>query len=475
MNLIMLSLIHHQKGGLRMRKMKRVFVSLLMVTLVATLFAGCSNSSKNSSNESSQPDSTGKTQSTSDTDKTEVVVWNFTFKTDEQKAEIIKGFDALGKNIKLTFKPLPQGTTEEIDQKLVTNLIGGEKIDIFDGYVSQYYNFTSKGLLEPLDGYIAKDNFDANALGESNIQMSKIDNKLYGLPYIKSKFMLYYNKDLFDKAGVAYPTDDWTWNDFREAAKKLTSGEGSNKIWGFTMPDWPQTWGGMATQTGLKYVNPDNTLNLDKPAFKDALQFKYDLSMVDKSGPSLAENKTTKTHYAKQFSAGNIGMLISGDWSIGQIASNQNNDFKFKYDITNIPHPEGVAKGTTFGAPRYLLMNSKSDQKTKDAAWEVMKYLSSEDVALILAKYAINLPALNTPKVEETFLKNLPDFVGNGKMVLENVPYVEELPMHVASNAINKAMGEEAELALTGTKSIDQAIADMQKRATDEVNKLVKK
>lgn len=405
-------------------------------------------------------------------EKTEVSVWSFTFTDPELQKKIVDGFNQQGKDIEMVFKELPQGTGAEIGQKLVTNLIGGEKIDIFDGNLSEFYNFSTKGLFEPLNAYYEKDGFDVNALGESTVEMSKIDGQLYALPYIKSKFVLYYNKDLFDAAGVAYPTDDWTWNDFRDAAKQLTQGEGADKIWGCAMPDWVCTWAGLATQNGAKFMKDDKTPNLDDPAFKEALQFKYDLSMVDKSCPSLAENKTTKTHYAKQFSSGNVGMLISGDWSIGQIATNLENNYTFKYDIANLPHPEGAAKGTTFGASRYVGISSKADQKTKDAAWEVLKYLASPEVAKLMAETNVALPAVNNEEITSAYVANIPEFVENGAIILEDAPYVEEKAMHPASNIIEKVMQEEAELVLTDAKPIDDAIADMQMRAADEIQNM---
>lgn len=458
-----------------MRLLKKTLSILVLSTMVANILTGCS--SQNPTNTPTDtPTDTPKSTTTEPpaAEKTEVVVWSYSFRDPAQKQQIVDSFDALGKDITLTFKELPQGTQDEIGEKLVTNLIGGEKIDIFDANVASYFNFASKGLLEPLDSYLAKETaFDVNSLGESNVNLSKIDGALYGLPYIKSKFLLYYNTDLFDAANIPYPTSEWTWDDFRETAKKLTSGEGSEKVWGFTMPDWPCTWTGLATQTGLRFVNDDNTLNFDDPAFKEGLQFKYDLTMVDKSGPSLAENKTTKAHYAKQFSAGNVAMLISGDWTIGQIATNLENNFTFKYNITDIPHPEGVAPGTTFGSPRYVGINSKSDAKTKEAAWEVLKHLSSEEVAVIMTSNNVALPAVSSPAVEASFLKSVPEFVTNAPMVLMDAPYVEEKAMHVASNAIDQILKEESELFLTNSKSLDEAMAAMQKRTTEEVEKIV--
>lgn len=452
-----------------MRKWKKMGVLLTAIMTVSSLTACQQATPEKTTGTAAVSD---KKDATGTSEKTDVNVWSFTFKDPAQQQIIVDGFNSLGKDINIIFKELPQGTNVEIGDKLVTNLIGGEKIDIYDGNVSEYYNFATKGMYEPLNKYYEKDGFDVNQMGESTVEMSKIDGQLYSLPYIKSKFVLYYNKNLFDAAGVSYPTDDWTWTDFRSAAKQLTSGEGADKIWGCTMPDWVCTWAAYATQNGAKFMKDDKIPNLDDPKFKEGLQLKYDLTMVDKSCPSLAENKTTKTHYAKQFSSGNVAMLISGDWTIGQIATNLENNYTFEYDITNLPHPEGIAQGTTFGSSRYVGINSKSDEKTKEAAWEVLKYLASPDVAKMMADTNVALPAVTNEEIIKSYTSNIPEFVTNATMIMEDAPYVEEKAMHPASNIIEKVMQEEAELVLTDAKSIDSAMADMQKRVTEEIENM---
>lgn len=454
-----------------MKKWKKAMGIMLAGIMTASSLTACQQKTPATPAATTAGQNTAETKSPEGT-KTDVVVWSFVFKDPAQQQTIVDGFNKLGKDINIIFKELPQGTNAEIGEKLITNLIGGEKIDVYDSNLSEYYNFATKGMFEPLNQYYEKDGYDANVLGKSTVEMSMIDGQLYALPYIKSKFVLYYNKDLFDAAGVAYPSDDWTWTEFREAAKKLTKGEGADKIWGCTMPDWVCTWTAFATQSGAKLMKDDKTPNLDDPLFKEGLQLKYDLTMVDKSCPSLAENKTTKTHYAKQFSSGNVAMLLSGDWTIGQIATNLENNYTFEYDIANLPHPEGVAKGTTFGASRYVGINSKSDAKAKEAAWEVVKYLSSPEVAKLMAETNVALPAINNEEITKTYTANVPEFVTNAALILEDAPYVEEKAMHPASNIIEKVMQEESELVLTDAKPIDQAMADIQKRVTEEIENM---
>lgn len=77
--------------------------------------------------------------------------------------------------------------------------------------------------------------------GDSINELETVNGKHYALPYSMATYGLYYNKAMFDKAGVPYPTDDWTWDDLRAAALKLTSGSGASKTYGF-LPDYTGQW-----------------------------------------------------------------------------------------------------------------------------------------------------------------------------------------------------------------------------------------
>ena len=90
------------------------------------------------------------------------------------------------------------------------------------------------GTLKPLDDYIAKEKeFNLDDFIKPSLTSYQRDGKLWVIPYDEGPGILYYNKDLFDKAGIKYPDDSWTLDTLKENAIKLTSGEGQNKIFGF--------------------------------------------------------------------------------------------------------------------------------------------------------------------------------------------------------------------------------------------------
>lgn len=452
-----------------MKLFKKNIKMLAMVTMLAVGLTGCA-SSKPETPETPTPEDPPKVEDKVEEDEVKdpakVVVWSGSIKDKDSQKLIVEDFSAKHENIELEFKEIPEGG--DITAKLMTEIAGGSKIDIFDANQAEYFGMIELGLYEPLNSYIDESGFDSSVLGQGNIDISLQDGELYALPYVQSKFVLYYNKDLFDAAGMEYPTNDWTWEEFREASLKLTSGEGADKIWGSTMPWYTATWTGIASQTGVKMIENDKP-NFDNPAFKDALQFKYDLTMVDKSSPSLAENKTTKAHFTNEFSSGKTAMLVGPDWAMGSIGTNLDHNYTFEYDLAYIPHPEGVEPGTTYGAPRYVGLNAQASAEEKEASWIVLRYLAeSEEVAQALSRNGAT-PALLTDAVAEYHLENIPPFVENAKIIFEDNPRVEEKASHTQSNIIEQIAKEEGELALSGAKTPQESVDAIQKRLLKEI------
>ena len=167
-------------------------------------------------------------------------------------------------NIDITFETFPQ---QQYYEKIRMQLSGGEGYDLFTG---QLDNMVDTGIIAPLDQYIKDSGMDVSGYG-SMYDTYKYEGKVMSLPYRKSNWMLYYNKTLFDEKGVEYPSDDMTWDEFRELALKMTSGSGENKVYGAFLQQWPQTWYMSAVQNGSSVIDKDLT------PFKEALEVRLNL------------------------------------------------------------------------------------------------------------------------------------------------------------------------------------------------------
>ncbi len=168
-------------------------------------------------------------------------------------------------------------------RKLQTNLAGGTAADLL--WLSQEYiaGYAEKGALLDISDRIAKDSRPAAKLDDyypSVLQTAQYSGKTYGLPWIAQPVMLYYNPKLFDEAGVAPPDDSWTWDDFKDAAAKLTKdtdGDGKADQFGTAFNGWPPIqmfiW-----QAGGEVISEDKTTSpLDSPEALAGAQFYADI------------------------------------------------------------------------------------------------------------------------------------------------------------------------------------------------------
>ena len=165
----------------------------------------------------------------------------------------VEAYQAKYPNVKVNLNLTP---FMDYQTKLFTSLAGGETMDVFFMRESQVYRtYVSKGLCMPLDDYIASTGFDMSPYEGYRPQIT-VDGQIYELPYRGGGYHLYYNKDMFDEAGIPYPDmyDSYTWAEFAEVAKQLTKGDGADKVHGVYMMGWPwmQMFGAM--QRDVKIV-----------------------------------------------------------------------------------------------------------------------------------------------------------------------------------------------------------------------------
>ena len=138
-------------------------------------------------------------------------------------------------NPNVTIKPSISGTGVDYYTKLQTSFAGGvvPEVASFQGW--EWQPFSDAGLLAPIDAYIERDNFNGPYPdGVDSIEFStRRDGSRYLIPLQSGVMVMFYAKNAFDEAGVAYPTDDWTFDDFVGIAEQLTSTDGDSKMYGY--------------------------------------------------------------------------------------------------------------------------------------------------------------------------------------------------------------------------------------------------
>ncbi|WP_208246588.1 extracellular solute-binding protein (plasmid) [Rhizobium sp. T1470] len=216
--------------------------------------------------------------------------------TPEEGAAYAKAFARFSSqfpDVKVIDNLIPLTTWSDYADGLVTQIAGGNVPDIINIAIEGVRLAVSRGLLEPLDDYIAASPKAQELLAKIPKELKDaltVDGKLYEIPNGWQCMVIYYNKLIFDAAGVKYPREDWTWDDFLETSKALTSGEGAKKVYGYGMPWFNFAHYPWFLTNGTYPISKDGSAsNLTDPKLIEATTFLHDLVHVHKVSPDTNE------------------------------------------------------------------------------------------------------------------------------------------------------------------------------------------
>ncbi|RBQ16015.1 ABC transporter substrate-binding protein [Spongiactinospora rosea] len=212
-----------------------------------------------------------------------------------------------------------------------------------------------------------------------------IDGKVIGFPAVVDNMVVLYNKKMFAKAGVKEPTPDWTWEDFRTAAKKTTDVKkgafgttwpitgGEEAVWGL----WPLVW-----QNGGDILSPDHKKAVfNSAAGQKALGLLRDMAVVDKS---IYLDSTPAEKSQKLFESDRIGMFLSGPWVLPDLQA-----AKLDYGVVRLPGTAGNHE-TVSGPDNWVVF--KHDERRVKAAADFLTWLTSAERQLVWMTDTGSLP-----------------------------------------------------------------------------------
>lgn len=270
-------------------------------------------------------------------------------------------------HVKITTIP-----SQGYDQKILTLIAGGKAPDIFGSGDVVIPTIVNKNYALDLKPYMEADGFDTEAFYPDVIDGLTYDGKIVGLTDNWDTQVMYYNRALFKAAGVAEPTADWTWDDYRAAAQKLTSGSGPNKVWGSMWQKWfVPILDVVAAGGGRTYSEDGKSCELDQPDAVKALTFLDDLRKAGVDPGATEDNALGRTP-DDVFKAGKAAMMIGdGRWAAYDFASAKNLDWAVA------PLPKGPAGRSNFF---HLAMNAiPSNSKNPNAAWKFLRFITSPE------------------------------------------------------------------------------------------------
>jgi multiple sugar transport system substrate-binding protein len=233
------------------------------------------------------------------------------------------------------------------------------------------------------------------------VQGLTYDGKLVGLTDNWDTQVMYYNKSLFDKAGVAYPTERWTWDDFLAAARKLTTGSGARKVYGAVFDPWFAPVYDMVWSYGGDIFSQDGrSCTLRSPQASQAVQWIADLYRQGLSPTPAEMNGGGGGQDAGQvFMAGRGAMIIgSGRWA----AYDYREIRRFEWKIA--PLPKGPAGRANFFHLSTFAIASNS--KNQAAAWSFLKFMVSPEGIRMAAQNAQGIPSRTSLVNDPLFAQN---------------------------------------------------------------------
>jgi multiple sugar transport system substrate-binding protein len=269
--------------------------------------------------------------------------------------------------------------------KLKAAASGGAAPDVFWMNGVNFQLYATNGVLAPLDDRIAADKVDLGDYPKSLIDLYTVDGKHYGLPKDFDTVGLWYNRSLFDAAGVKYPDDTWTWETFKAAAAKLTDRSKGRYAIAANLTSAQEYQYNTIYQAGGYVISPDGrSSGYGDPATVQGLKFWTDLIAAGQS-PDL--KTMTDTAPINLFESGRTAMYYGGSWDAAEFTTNSYT--KSKVDVAVLPKG---AKPATIIHGLANVISAKTSHKSQ--AWKFVRYLGSKGAAEVEAKAGV-IPAFN--------------------------------------------------------------------------------
>lgn len=311
----------------------------------------------------------------------------------------VKDFNEKYPNIKVTVDLTPY---QQYFTKLQTQGESRTLPDVFWMNGPNVQLYAANDLLQPITGLVEAGELDLANYPEPMNELYTFEGTQYAVPKDFDTVALWYNKALFEKAGVDLPTDDWTWEEFTDAATTISDELSDEGVYGVVTE---LNGGGQSSyydsilQAGGHVISEDGTTSgYDDPASIEGLQLWADL-VADGGSPTVQQLSDTKP--AVWFSSGKAAMMWSGNWSVAELKDSANKD-----DFGTVRLPAGPEQRATVihGVGNVVAAHSEN----KAAANAFLAYLGSEEAQRTQAEMGAANPAFTG--TQQAFVDSVPNF-----------------------------------------------------------------
>lgn len=387
----------------------------------------------------------------------EYMMWG---ETDELNTvqEYLKKFSEEYPDIKVKILHVAQ----QYDDKLKTMFAAHTPPDVMYMGLENFPGLAQRGVFLNLQPYITRDKKEINIEDFYPVLMKQFEyeGNYYGIAKDFTTLVLYYNRNLFDEAGIKYPDKNWTWDNFLSACKKLTKdvdGDGRPDRYGFVVETWFQEWAAWIWQNGGELMNPSRTQwLLGSPKYiaqnAEAVQFLADLIYKHKVAPNPTVTSDMGT--SDMFLTGKVAMCTYGRWMCMQFRHIKD----FKWDVAVMPQKKKRA-ATLFT----VCYSIAKETKHPESAWKLIKFLVSTTGQIPVAESGHAIPARKSIADSKHFheAKAIPIKINTGAYI-DSIAYAYPTPTNPYWSEVQTVMNREMDWVWQGKKSAKEVIETIQ-------------
>lgn len=421
-----------------MRKgMKKALAAGLSLTMVLGL-AACGGGS-----------SDGGSSSSGKSGELKVAIWD----TQQQKGleEILKDFTA-ETGIKASMQVLDWNSYWTL---LEAGATGGDMPDVFWMHSNEAVKYMSNDiLLDITDKVNSSSKLEMDKFPQDLKDMYTYDGKIYAVPKDMDTIAMWYNKTMFDEAGLDYPTEDWTWDEFYETAKKLTKDDGSQYGFAMNPSNEQDTWMNIVYTMGGTIIKEDGTSGFDDPNTIKAMEF-VDKLVKDVCPPA---NTMSETGTDVLFQSGKVAMISQGSWMVAGFKDNEY--LTQNCDVVRLP--KDATTGKSVSLYNGLGWAASAGTSMPDEAFQLLEWFGTKEMQTKQAELGVTMAAYEG--MSDAWVKNTDVF--NLQPYLDAMDNVVFRPHTNATLDWWNPMVEELKKPWSG----EESMADACKNITKEMN-----
>ena len=420
-----------------MRKTRLLMVTAVML-IASMLICACGTGSTTNTNVGENKTPAGETKDVAKTEDVTITYCNFNSSggNEETLNKMYEEFHKEYPNITVKIETIGY---DDYFTQMQTRVAGGTAPDCYELNIENFAAYANKGLLAEIKGV------DVSAINKTALNAFNVKGTQYGLPESFSNVVLIYNKDLFDKAGVAYPTSDWTQDDLQVAAEKIRAlDENTFGIW---QPITYNEFFKVVAQYGGALLNEDKT----EFTINSAENIKAAKALVGRVIDSNVQPNTIQQGGMgdwDMFMSGRLGMIPTGIWAFQTFTENCD----FAWDIAVEP---GSTKKATHFFSNCVVMNPSTKYPEETAKWLAWLTSSTKSADIRLAA-GWDLPALADMDALSAYLEITPP--ANRKAVFESLDYLVMPPVIEDYALMSDIISKYLAAAADGTMSVEDAL-----------------